>query len=248
MKIKLSSLLIAAVLVNVSACTYIKNLFPDKEKDYQFITEIPPLILPPDLASGSIVRPSVAPVSDTPIVRRTETIAAAAAAVQAAETDDNEEVAPYTPAPATEAASTIARELIQLELVDAEEGTKRLRIDAPLTMAWRMVGKALSRKSIEVTNRNQDDRLFHLHYDPNVQTVQDGSVFDEISFFFRGLAITEQEYVLHLVSIGAQQTEVIILDKEQKPVSDKASLSLLTLLHDTIKADLAKWFSNYSAC
>ncbi|MFU8788572.1 MAG: outer membrane protein assembly factor BamC [Methylobacter sp.] len=243
MKIKFSSLLIAAVLANVSACTYVKNLFPDKEKDYQFITEIPPLILPPDLAGASITRPSAAPVDETtgdaPSARRTETIAAAA--VQAAEVDDdNEEVAPYTPAPETEAAPAINRELIQLELVDADEGNKRLRIDAPLTMAWRMVGKALSRNSIEVTKRNQDERLFHIHYDPNAQTVQDGSVFDEISFFFSGLAITEQEYVLHLVSIGAQQAEVIVLDKEQKPVSNKASLSLLTLLHDTIKADLAK--------
>jgi outer membrane protein assembly factor BamC len=33
---------IAAVLANVPACSYVKSLFPDKEKDYQFTTEIPP--------------------------------------------------------------------------------------------------------------------------------------------------------------------------------------------------------------
>ena len=214
MKTKIRSLIIVAVLVNVSACSYIKSLFPDKEKDYQFTTEIPPLNMPPDLAGDSIANvPAAAP---------------------AAETAD---VAPAVPS--TDTAPTVDRKLIRVELVDADEGTKRLRIGAPSAIAWRMVGKALSRKSIEVTNRNQEEGLFDVQYDPNKQEVEDGSVWDEIQFFFKGFEITEQEYVLKLVE-NNQQTEVIIMDKEQKPVNDKASLSLLTLLHDTIKADLAK--------
>ncbi|MDP3333928.1 MAG: hypothetical protein Q8S55_18390, partial [Methylococcaceae bacterium] len=49
----LISLCGAAVLFNLSACTTIKEAFPDKEKDYQFTTEIPKLIIPADLANGS---------------------------------------------------------------------------------------------------------------------------------------------------------------------------------------------------
>ncbi|EGW20041.1 outer membrane protein assembly factor BamC [Methylobacter tundripaludum] len=214
MKTKIRSLIIVAVLVNVSACSTIKNLFPDKEKDYQFTTEIPPLIMPPDLAGDSIANvPAAAPVAESPDV---------AAAV-----------------PPTETAPTVDRKLTQVELVDAGEGTKRLRIGAPSAIAWRMVGKALSRKSIEVTNRNQDEGRFDVQYDPNKKEVEDGSVWDEVQFFFKGFEVTEQEYVLKLVE-NNRQTDVVILNKEQKPVADETSLSLLTLLHDTIKADLAK--------
>ncbi|WP_333873858.1 outer membrane protein assembly factor BamC [Methylobacter sp.] len=214
MKTKLRSLIIVAVLVNVSACTYIKNLFPDKEKDYQFTTEIPPLVLPPDLAGDSIAKVTTAAPPAEPV-----------------------NVAPAVPS--TEAAPTVDRKLIQVGLVDADQGTKRLRIGAPAAIAWRMVGKALSRKSIEVTNRNQEEGLFHVQYDPNKKEVEDGTIWHEVVFLFKGFEVTEQEYVLKLVE-NNQQTDVIVMDKEQTPVADETSLSLLTLLNDTIKADLAK--------
>jgi outer membrane protein assembly factor BamC len=258
MKIKFSSLIIAAALVNVSACTYIKNLFPDKEKDYQFTTEIPPLILPASLSADSLSKAPLAPISEAgaaaPVVRHSETVAApvaaaadqgsaAAAAVETpvvAETAEIDEVAPYTPAPATEADTAIERKAIQLELIDVGTESGRLRIGAAPKMAWRLVGKALSRKSIEVTTRNQDDRLFHVQYDADKQVVEDDSIFDEMTFFFSGLAITERQYIIKLIDINPQQTDVIVVDAEQKPVADAGSLSLLKLLHDTIKADLAK--------
>lgn len=231
MKTKFRSLIIVAALVNVSACSTIKNLFPDKEKDYQFTTEIPPLVLPTDLAGDSITKVPPAVAVDQ---AADALVAEAAPSVSAAETAD---AAPVAPQPET--APAIERKFVQVELVDAEEGAKRLRIGAPSARAWRMVGKALSRKSIEVTNRNQEEGLFHVQYDPNKQEVEDGSILDEVNFFFKGFEITEQEYVLKLVE-NNQQTDVIVMDKEQKPVTDAGSLSLLTLLHDTIKADLAK--------
>ncbi len=222
MKTKIRPFIIVAVLVNLSACTYIKTLFPDKEKDYQFTTEIPPMIIPPDLAGDS---PSKVP---TP---------APAPSSAPAPAPESANVAPA--APLTEEAPTVDRKSIKVELVDADQQTKRLRINAPLSIAWRMVGKALSRKSIEVTNRSQEEGMFRVQYDPNKKEVEDESVWDEVNFFFKGLQTTEQEYVLKMVE-NNQQTEVIVADKDQKPVADSTSLSLLTLLHDTIKADLAK--------
>jgi outer membrane protein assembly factor BamC len=214
MKTKVRALIIVIVLANLSACSYIKSLFPDKEKDYQFTTEIPPLTIPPDLTGGSIANVPAAP------------------AAEAANT------APVEPTP--EPAPTVERKLIQVELVNADQGTKRLRISAPPSTAWRMVGKALSRQFMEVTSRNQEEGLFHVLYDPNSKEVEDGSVWDEVVFFVKGFETNEQEYVLKLVENNIQQTDVIIMDKEQKPIADEGSLSLLTLLHDTIKADLAK--------
>jgi outer membrane protein assembly factor BamC len=68
--------------------------------------------------------------------------------------------------------------------------------------------------------------------------VDDDSFLGEVGFLFKGFVSGEREYILKLIENNAQ-TDVIILDKEEKPVADEASLSLLTLLHDTIKADLA---------
>jgi outer membrane protein assembly factor BamC len=238
MKNKTSLLCIVAVAVNMSACSYVKSLFPDKEKDYQFTAEIPPLVLPADLAGDTIAKvPGAAKAPDSPDKASTAT---------ATETPDSAPAVPVaektgsaSAAPATEAEPDIERKLIQVGLVDAAEGAKHLRIGAPTVTAWRMVGKALSRNSIEVTNRNQEERLFYVQYDPNNQEVEDGSVWDEVVFFFKGLETKDQEYVVKLVE-NSRETDVIITDKEQKPVSDRASLRLLTLLHDTIKADLAK--------
>lgn len=222
MKIKIRLFVIVAVLVNVSACTTIKNLFPDKEKDYQFTTEIPPLVLPPDLSGNAMAKVPAPPAA-------TE----AAPSAPVAETVD---VPAYSP---SETAPAIDRKLIQVELVDADQGAKRLHINAPSEIAWRMVGKALSRKSIEVTKRNQDERLFTVQYDQSKQEVEDGSFWDEIVFAFKGFDVNEQEFILKLLE-NNRQTDVIILDKDQQPVSDDASLSLLTLLYGTLKADLAK--------
>lgn len=209
-------IIIAAVLANVPACSYVKSLFPDKEKDYQFTTEIPPLTLPADLGKDSVLNtPVAAPVAEA--------------------ADDT--------APADEPAETepvVERKLIQVELVKADDGVSRLRIGVPLARAWRMVGKALSRHTIEVTSRNQEEGLMHVQYDPDEQAAEDDdSIQGEISFFLEGFGIHEKEYVVKLAG-SKQQTEVMVTDKEQKPLAEGPGLKLLTLLYDTIKADLAK--------
>jgi outer membrane protein assembly factor BamC len=230
MKTQYKPLILIAVLLNLSACSTIKSWFPDKEKDYQFTTEIPPLTVPPDLAGDSI---TAAPAAGTANAASSDTANGATEAAPA-ETNDARPSAP----PAEEAPA-IERKLIQVELVDSEQETKQLRIGAPSAIAWRMVGKALSRKAIEVTNRNQEEGLFHVQYDPNRKAVEDESFWDELNFVLSGFEVTEQEFVIKLVE-NNQQTSVIIMDKEQKPVAGGAGLSLLTLLHDTITADLAK--------
>lgn len=217
MKIKIGRfIVIAAVLANVPACSYVKSLFPDKEKDYQFTTEIPPLTLPADLGKDSVLNaPVAAPVAET--------------AEDAAPADE-----------AAEAEPVVERKLIQVELVKADDGVSRLRIGVPLARAWRMVGKALSRHTIEVTSRNQEEGLMHVQYDPDEQAAEDDdSIQGDISFFLEGFGIHEKEYVIKLAG-SKQQTEVMVTDKEQKPLAEGPGLKLLTLLYDTIKADLAK--------
>ncbi len=206
-------IVIAVILINVSGCSTIYSWFPDKEKDYQFTTEIPPLTLPADLGKDSILNTAVA----APVVETAEDVA-----------------------PADEPGETelvVERKLIQVDMVKSDEGASRIRIGAPLAIAWRMVGKALSRNSIEVISRNQEEKSLHVQYDPDEKKVEDGSLWDEVIFVFSGLQTGEKEYVVKLVG-NKQQTEVMVMDAELKPLDEGPGLKLLTLMHDTIKADL----------
>ncbi|WAK01358.1 outer membrane protein assembly factor BamC [Methylobacter sp. YRD-M1] len=217
MKSRLGSLaVVAAVLGNLTACGYIKSYFPDKEKDYQFTTEIPPLKLPPDLDKNAALS---APTADS-----VEASAPASEQAQAAPVEPSAEEEAETP------------RVIPVELVKFESGETRLRIGAPVSKAWRMVGKALSRKSLEVTERNQEDALYRIQYDPDEQPPEDGSLWDEVVFMFKGVQANEKEYILKLVA-NNRHAEVAVLDKDRQPITEGPGLKLLTLLQETLAAD-----------
>lgn len=252
------SMLVASTL---PACGYIKSLFPDKEKDYQYTTEIPALVLPLDLGRENILKPpavAAAPSGNTavdssaasavkpaavehPVVDSrplASPVATTAVAEQPAIVDtpvDNTD----TPVAADTEAPLAKRESIAVELIKAADGNSRLRLSAPFDKAWRTVDKALSRKSIEVTSRNKQESAFNLHYDPNEKKLEDGSLWDEALFIFSGLQGNEKEFVVKLIDNG-QQTDVIILDTAQHPAADAGALNLLNLLQETIKTDFAK--------
>jgi len=242
----------AAVL---SSCGYIKSLFPDKEKDYQYTTEIPALVLPVDLGRQDILKPPDAPLSPS---GNTDVDAAAARAENpavgnhpveppaSAATIANEPAVVDTPvddagasvAPDTKA-STAKHEFIPVELIKAADGSSRLHLGVPFDKAWRAVDKALSRKSVEVTGRNKQESTFDLHYDPNEKKLEDGSLWDEALFIFSGFQGDEKEFLVKLTDNG-QQTDVVVLDKAQQPSADAGALNLLNLLQETIKTDFAK--------
>jgi outer membrane protein assembly factor BamC len=236
MKIKIGSLFIAVtVLINLSACGYIKSLFPDKEKDYQYTTEIPPLILPNDLKKDQI--PGVpTPASSPPTPLNAGTDAAMQPVAVNAPIDGT--ASPINKSAAPESEPVIPDTAITVERVKFDTDENRLHINVPFARAWRMVGKALSRKSIEVTERNQEARLFTVQYDPDEQKVEDGSYWDEVVFMFSGIQSNEKTYLLKLDE-NNQQTDIVVVDEDQKPLSDAPSVKLLTLLEETIKADLA---------
>ncbi|MFI3188668.1 hypothetical protein BCS42_13415 [Crenothrix sp. D3] len=217
----------AAVVIHLSACTTIKEAFPDKEKDYQFTTEIPKLIIPADLANGSSL--SAAATRPTPAVA-TETAPATTEAEKKSAED----------ATATEATDEafVESKSVTVELLEASNKVSYLRIGTPFLRAWRIVSKGLSRKSIEVSERNQEEKIFTVQYDPDEQPVEDGSYLNEIDFMLHGFQGNEKEYKLKLVETN-QQTDVVILNEEQKPASDEAGLKLLKVLEKSMKANLA---------
>ncbi len=210
----------SAVLVLVlqgAACSQIKSYFPDKEKDYQFTTEIPPLQLPPDLQDNAIV--------DKPLV---------------AEPLYPQESAPTVAGDGERSPAAAPVKFIPVELVDYDGGATRLRIEEPIDRAWRYVGKALSRHSIEIIDRNEGQYTYSVQYDPSGQKVEDGAIWDELVFFFGDDPAQEKEFHIKMAEKNARMTEVIVLDSSDKPRSQGAGLKLLILLRDTINEDLAE--------
>ena len=191
------------LLVTVSACSKLKGYFPDKERDYQLMTEIPPLVVPEDLGRPSIER---APV--------------------------------LTPKSGSAATVVAEARTVHVERVVYDGGATRLRIDQPFSKSWRLVGKALSRQSIEITGRDKPAGLYIVMYDPNAQKVKDESLWDEVLFVFGQIGGKEREYRIKLLE-SQGQTEVIVMDENDKPLSKGPGLSLLELLHQSIEENLA---------
>jgi outer membrane protein assembly factor BamC len=234
MKTTIPARLICAttVLSVLSACSSIKELFPDKEKDYQFTTEIPKLIIPPDLANGSTLTPTPNASPKNPDVTTEES----AAKTEEAESKPAEDTASADNA--ADGQPAIDPKSITVDLLESSNKIGYLRLNVPFNTAWRTVSKGLSRKSIEVSERNQTDKIFTVQYDPDEKPVEDGSYTDEINFMLNGFQGNEKEYKLKLVETN-QQTDVVVLDEEQKPASDEGSLKLLQVLQKSIKANLA---------
>jgi outer membrane protein assembly factor BamC len=197
-------------LLNLSACSYIKTFFPDKEKDYQLTSEIPDLVIPSDLTGQSIPEKSVT-------------------AYQQAGYLDEEESRPV---------NTVKDNAIAVDLVEFSGGATRIRIEDTLTRSWRTVGKALSHHSIEIIDRNEIDGVFYVQYDPDFKKVEDGSLWDEVLFIFGSDPAKEKEFMVRLAENGGM-TEVIVLDTNDIPLSKGTGLKLLNLLYKTIKDDLS---------
>ena len=234
MKITLSIIAIIA-LSSISACTRIKSYFPDKEKEYQYTAELPALIYPADLKvnvlpvlPGSMAHAepaNAAPDIATNALTKPTAVASDSSTTPTADKAYSDE-------------EELAAKLVTVERINVDAGENRLRLNVPFIRAWRILGKSLSRKALEVMVRDQEAGLFTLKYDPDEHNVKDLSYMDSLKALIGNLRSNEKTYIIKLVK-DQPQTDVIVLDKDKKPIADADSVKLLTLLQETIKADLA---------
>jgi outer membrane protein assembly factor BamC len=218
----------------LSGCSYIKGLFPDKERDYQFRTEIAELTIPDDLKSGSSAGSRLRP-------------AISAAEPSAAAVGSQDQPVAKAPLPKAETAKPKAK--AQEEPVTAEEkpnvqvavssaAVSSLQIDQPKLQAWRLVARALGQQKVEVVERNLDNAFFYVRYDPNEVKAEDNSIWDEFNFMFGDDPSHEKEYRVSLLEVSAQLTEVTVQNSDGTTISDAPATRLLKLIADGIKQDV----------
>lgn len=207
-----------------TACSTIKSWFPDKERDYQFRSEIAPLIIPDDLKAKTASLSM--PVSNG----RTPEQMAAAAVAQA--TKEAQAVA--TPAKKTESETKAPP-----PPKSAGPAVSSLQIDQSPTQSARLVGRALSRQKLEIVERNIDKGYFYIKFDPHAVKAEDKDFWDELNFMFGEDPSNEQEYRISLQEIAPQTTEVTIQDSDGKSLSNSIATNLLKLIAEAINQDIA---------
>lgn len=243
-------LVLCMLALNLPGCSYIQSMFPDKERDYQYTTEIPLINYPAELRQNQ----PEGGFSTSNSTEAASTVSANSDGVENASDTSSEAIpsdsAPSEPQPVprpqiSSTEVTLANESDQrdvissVEVIKYDDGESRLRLGSGYSKAWRVVNKALSRNTIEVSERNHDKSQITVQYDPEEKKIQDDSFMDEINFLFRGIDVYDRPYVLKLEEHG-DKTDVIVLNEEHLPMlNDEGALQLLRLLADTIKADLA---------
>jgi len=210
--IKLNLIISVLLVMSLSACSRIKGYFPDKEKDYQLTSEIPELQVPEDLSDNAIQHKQNVEINSPSF--------------------NQQKTKKSKPTKATK------KPVIYVDLVEYSGGATRIRIEDTLERTWRTVGKALSRNSIEITNRSESESIYYVQYDADFKEFKDGSLWDEAMFIFGSDPANEKEFKIRLAENGSL-TEIIVLDRHDSPLSKGPGLKLLNLLYKTIKDDLS---------
>jgi outer membrane protein assembly factor BamC len=213
--------LVAFSTLNLSACSTIKSWFPDKEKDYHYHKELPALEYPPDLQPKPDRQRNSS--DNSKFIKQQQASEDAKDRVNQEQPDDAE----------------ISNNLATVRMVEYDDGSVRIQIDSSLKRAWPIVGKALSRNAIEITDRNRSEAVYFVQYDPEVEKYEDGSILDEIDFFFGDDPRQEKEYHIRLAE-DKNLTEVMVADEKDQPLTEGDGIKLLNLLYETIKADQKK--------
>jgi len=227
----LAPLIILLASTLLPGCSYIKNWFPDKEKDYQYTVEIPELVLPDNLnAPLSPLIPRPAEIRPATPERMPNDATPSTATSQSSE---NSIIAP-TEAPPSTQTETAQHITASIDKTSTQEPI--LRLNVRFNTAWRALDKALSRHSFEVTQRNKAEKNLTIHYDPTEKKLEDGSFWNELTFIFHGFGSDEHTYVLQLSEI-LEQTQIQVLNDQKQAVTDEDAVHLLHQLQHSIASD-----------
>jgi outer membrane protein assembly factor BamC len=224
-------ILTTSVLLNISGCTYIKSLFPDKEKDYQYTNEIPPLVLPDDLKREQVV--TLSPIIEAPVELKNP-VQSEGSTSQPKQTSltNSEGNEPNVKNPLNEKDPAKKLQIVEQEHL--------FELNTPATIAWRYINKALSKKAIEIIKRNQETQVFTVHYDPEEQKVVDESYWQKAISLFDGLEPKNDIFHIKLHETNLQSTQVFIVDDQDKTLTDPNSIQLLNVIKNTLIEDLSK--------
>lgn len=141
------AMVLLCVSVMLGGCSVITGWFPDKQKQYRYSTEIPPLEIPPELTSSTIDGAAPRPRPQAGDADFGET--AAPTEGQAAEAPPSEgQSRPESEPPRTTSKRTRSEPVPTL--AQSSDDVPLIEIEAPYEVAWAEVAKALGRLELEM--------------------------------------------------------------------------------------------------
>lgn len=212
-----SSTLVLAL--SLGACSTIQSFFPDKQKEYRFSSEIPPLEIPPDLIGSS---PELPDIGET----------GAPTAPMAGGRDDSalteSPIGKYRPiSPDAEESATLTQDDTGACIV----------VEAPFVNVWTMTEKALNRLFLEVKDKDRSDKVFFVYYSKDSKPFKP-SWTDDLLSPFRGSSRSnhenEREYQIRLEEKGDLLTKIRILNSAGEVQSQGEGKNLLHNIHEKI--------------
>lgn len=230
-----NALLLIAAPVFLGGCETISSWFPDKQKQYKYSTEIPPLEVPPDLSSstidGAVTKRAAGRIQDTDSSAEREATAETPVA-PAGEASEQSAASEQQPRPAerprkSEAVPTLAQSSNDVPLIE---------IEAPFEIAWVEVAKALGRMELEISDQNRSDGVYYVYYGGDKKPYEDRGFFGDVAEMFGAGQEQSKEYRVKLEGRTGKLTTVYVLDADNKPQMDGPGFELLKRLHETLQA------------
>jgi len=206
-------ILVSSVLA-LSGCSFVGSLFPDKQKQYKYSSEIPALEIPPDLQASTIEggddRSSADEARSRPDRR------SSSASGKPSETDE----------PSSGSQAVLAQNSDDVPLIELE---------APYAEAWNDVDKALGRLRLEVSDRNRSDGVYYVYFSDENKSYEDRGLLGDLGSFFSGSGTPAKEYRIKLED-RSDLTVIYVLDQDDKPQAEGPGFELLKRLHQTLQS------------
>ncbi|WP_221048091.1 outer membrane protein assembly factor BamC [Methylogaea oryzae] len=221
----------SALAMGLSACSTVQSWFPDKQKEYRYSTEIPPLEIPPNLVGTMDGPPGYAdePPEPVPAAAAAGTAAAGAAPPSPAGAIADSPIGKYRPSPVG----------AELTAVLAKDSTSpHIAIEAPFPNAWTMVDKAINRLRLEIKDKNRSQKVLYVYYSENAKPFEP-SWSDDLLAPFGGSKHRddEREYQVRLEDLGDVLTKVRVFDGAgEKAQAEGEGYQLLQLIQKKIVA------------
>lgn len=228
---------IVMALLGLQGCSVLAGLFPDKQKQYQYSTEIPPLEIPPDLLASTIQgarqshknpqQPEADRFAPTDLSLSDPTLASSLPPVSpgmvepatSADTDTDT---------GDEASSSSGSD--RYVLAESSDGTPLIEINQPYPAAWNTVGRALGRLKLKISDQNRSDGLYYVYQGERSESPPEHGLLSELMGFITGKPTRGQEFRLRVEEHG-QMTYVMVVDDNHQPIRTGEGLELLKQLY-----------------
>ena len=209
--------LLTGAAVSVTGCSYIGSLFPDKQKQYRYNTELPDLEVPPDLV-GSKVDGKLAQEDDR-------------ADESGSQAKDSTKLAPAASSGKPKKKKRKHLNDSSVTMAESAESNSLIELNEPFAEAWNDVSRALGRLKIEVYDQNRTDGVFYVYYggEPPKKQEETG-VWDTVVSVFNVEKDKAKEYRIKLED-KEDFTFIKVLDQDSNPLSTGPAFELLERLH-----------------